>query len=355
MRKQLSEMTLEELWELFPIILTKHKDDWTAWYGEEADRIHTFLHIYDCTVSHIGSTAIRSIQAKPIIDILVEISADTSMEAVKEMLVSNGYCCMCEDEKRKDFNRGYTSDGFADKVFHLHLRFSGDNDELYFRDYMNDCPAIAKQYEELKLTLKNSFEHNRDAYTDGKEAFVRQYTKQAKKKYGKRYCSPANCPSDENRPIIVLRPFEPTDLPIFKKWLYVPHVARWYSDPLDWIAEAEDRNGSFQWIHRFVIEADAVHIGCCQYYACRDSGEDWSGYEIPDGAYSIDYVIGEPDYLGRGFGKRTVFALVDMIKKLTDAHQIIVQPDPGNAASRRTLISCGFSHIPENDVFVLRL
>lgn len=35
MGKKLSELTLEELWQLFPIILTEHKDYWKEWYKEE--------------------------------------------------------------------------------------------------------------------------------------------------------------------------------------------------------------------------------------------------------------------------------------------------------------------------------
>ena len=44
---------------------------------------------------------------------------------------------MSENKDRKSFNYGYTSEGFAERVFHLYLRYEGDNDELYFCDYMN--------------------------------------------------------------------------------------------------------------------------------------------------------------------------------------------------------------------------
>lgn len=76
------------------------------------------------------------------------------------------------------FNRGYTKDGFADKVFHVHLRYAGDNDELYFRDYLNEHTQIAKEYERVKLW--KMFEHNRDAYTDAKTEFVKKWTSDAK-------------------------------------------------------------------------------------------------------------------------------------------------------------------------------
>lgn len=191
MGKALSDMSLEELWELFPIFLTEHKAIWNAWYVEErkrlADIFLTEKKAENISISHIGSTAIQAIWAKPIIDLLVEIPASLSMDGIKELLVQNGYICMSEEQNRKSFNRGYTSEGFAEKVFHLHLRYKGDNAELYFRDYMNDNPHLAKQYEALKLSLWKEFEHDRDGYTQAKTAFIAEQTEQAKRHYGHRY------------------------------------------------------------------------------------------------------------------------------------------------------------------------
>jgi len=187
MSKSLSDMTLEELWALFPILLVEHKECWTDWYLEEEMRLNELLQIQKSEIYHIGSTAIKNIWAKPIVDILVQIPFGGSMEEVKQILTSNGYSCMSEEVNRKSFNLGYTKEGFAERVFHLHLRYFGDGDELYFRDYLNDNPILAKEYEELKLNLWRQFEHNRDAYTNAKGSFIREYTECAKKQYGKRY------------------------------------------------------------------------------------------------------------------------------------------------------------------------
>ena len=66
MGKTLSDMTLEELWELFPIILTEHKDCWNEWYAEEERRLAGLLPLGTVRIYHIGSTAINGIWAKPI-------------------------------------------------------------------------------------------------------------------------------------------------------------------------------------------------------------------------------------------------------------------------------------------------
>jgi len=60
MVKRLSEMTLEELWQLFPIVLTAHQDCWEEWYLAEEARLKKVLPRAQ-RICHIGSTAISSI------------------------------------------------------------------------------------------------------------------------------------------------------------------------------------------------------------------------------------------------------------------------------------------------------
>ncbi len=184
----LSEMTLEQLWELFPIFLTGHKNAWKDDYDRMEAVLQTALSTYPVhRISHIGSTAIDGIWAKPIIDILVEIDPDANMSTAAKAIEGLGFLRMSSDTNRISFNYGYTADGFAEKVYHLHLRYTGDNCELYFRDYMNSHPDIAEEYEKLKLQLWKKYVNNRDAYTDAKAGFVEKYTALAKKEYGKRY------------------------------------------------------------------------------------------------------------------------------------------------------------------------
>ena len=185
MTEKLSEMSLEDLWKLFPIYLTEHQPCWEKWYEEEKflkDRVPNIERI-----SHIGSTAIHSICAKPIIDILVEISTEYPLLHDKELIVKSGYICMSEASERISFNKGYTEKGFADRVFHLHLRYVGDNDELYFRDYLMEHANIAGEYEKMKLKLSQEYRFNRDGYTKAKTDFIQKYTERAKLKYGARY------------------------------------------------------------------------------------------------------------------------------------------------------------------------
>ena len=184
----LLRMSLAELWELFPIILSPYNPHWKTWFEEEKTFLLQRLPSDKAfRISHIGSTAIGKIWAKPIIDILVEMEHTASLLQIKEMLLQAGYLCMNESPTRLSFNKGYTLQGFSDKVFHLHLRYWGDNDELYFRDYLQEHLLVARQYEALKISLWKPYEHDRDAYTAHKTNFVRKYTQIAKEVYKGRY------------------------------------------------------------------------------------------------------------------------------------------------------------------------
>lgn len=188
MAKELSQMSLNELWELFPISLVAHNDKWELYYAEIERELKGILAACPVErVSHIGSTAISGIYAKDIVDVLIEVSEHSDMSEIAELLENNGFIRMSAASDRISFNRGYTAKGFADKVYHVHLRYFGDNDELYFRDYLNDHAHTAKEYEAMKLRLRERFEHNRDAYTNAKTEFVKKWTAEARKVYGGRY------------------------------------------------------------------------------------------------------------------------------------------------------------------------
>lgn len=189
--KELSEMTLEELWDLFPIILKEYNKEYPKWYEIEKEKLlENFSNGTIVRISHIGSTAVKGIISKPTIDILMEISPNCDINQIANRLISMQWNLMNSSTKPflgQTYNKGYTKYGYEEKVYHLHVRYADNWSELYFRDYLIEHPEVAKEYIDLKKQLKERYEHNRDAYTDGKEEFVRKYSELAKMQYGKRY------------------------------------------------------------------------------------------------------------------------------------------------------------------------
>lgn len=177
---KLSEMSLDELWHLFPIKLTAPNAQWAVYYAEIERRLKNTLSDLHTSICHIGSTAIRGIWAKPIVDVLIELNTAENMNAASELLAADGFIVMSRDDKRISLNLGYTESGFAEKVYHIYLRLRGDADEVYFRNYLNAHSVVAKEYEALKLGLWKQYEFNRDGYTEAKTEFVKKYTLLAK-------------------------------------------------------------------------------------------------------------------------------------------------------------------------------
>ena len=186
-------MSPDELCRLFPIILKKHNSDYKSWYAEEKENILRLLHDFEvCRMNHIGSTSVAGLIAKPVIDILLELPDDYVADSVAFLLQENGWILMAKNDAEKtiDLNKGYTQNGFEEKVYHLHIKPIGDWNELYFRDYLKAHSDAAQEYETLKLNLLGQFEYDRDAYTNAKSEFILKCTEKARNEFGGRYLLP---------------------------------------------------------------------------------------------------------------------------------------------------------------------
>ena len=203
MQKPLSEMTLQELWQLFPIQLKEYNPQYPQWYREkEAEVRRQLAGVSVARISHIGSTAVEGLLSKPTVDILAELADPAQVPAAKEALVRGGWVLMCEEMSstpKLSFNQGYTPDGFAARVFHLHLRVVGNWGELYFRDYLQVEKAVAAQYAALKCGLQQQYEHDRDGYTTAKTEFVQQVAAKARLRWPGKY-DPQNKAKAEDTP-----------------------------------------------------------------------------------------------------------------------------------------------------------
>ena len=73
---ELQNMTLNELWDLFPIIFVDSSDEFKKIYFEEEHNLKLLLGNNIERINHIGSTSIKNIKTKPIIDILIEINLE---------------------------------------------------------------------------------------------------------------------------------------------------------------------------------------------------------------------------------------------------------------------------------------
>ena len=143
---------------------------------------------------------------------------------------------------------------------------------------------------------------------------------------------------------LTLRPVNHADMELLAFWLKKEYILKWYHDADEWLHEIKERQGSFSWIHHSIVMDGDTPIGFCQYYDCYDAKEieDWYHVDRRGDTFSIDYLIGNESYLGKGYGKAIVHLITDAVKIKEKANRIIVQPEKDNYSSTHVLIANGY-------------
>jgi GrpB-like predicted nucleotidyltransferase (UPF0157 family) len=157
-----------------PIRVLAYDATWPARYEEERDALeHAIGGEAVGGIHHVGSTAVPGLEAKPVIDILVGVRSLSDARACFEPLARLGYVYA---PYRPNEMHWFCKPDPSRRTHHLHLVPEGSQrfrDELVFRDHLRSHPGLAAEYGALKRGLTRRFEHDREAYTDGKADFIR--------------------------------------------------------------------------------------------------------------------------------------------------------------------------------------
>jgi GrpB-like predicted nucleotidyltransferase (UPF0157 family) len=157
-----------------------HQEGWADLYHLEARKLKQIFGGEILASYHIGSTAIQSTYAKPIIDILIEAKKIERIDLYNREMEQVGYVAKGENGI---VGRRFFMKGGDDRTHHIHMFELGNPDiqrHLLFRDYMNSHPAEADKYSDLKRRLATEFSTNMDEYIAGKNDFIKNIDEKAK-------------------------------------------------------------------------------------------------------------------------------------------------------------------------------
>jgi aminoglycoside 6'-N-acetyltransferase len=154
---------------------------------------------------------------------------------------------------------------------------------------------------------------------------------------------------DGDLPEVELRPLRREDFPLLSRWLAEPRVARWWDDDPSPEAVERDYGPCVDGTDRtavYIGVSEGRPIGMVQVYAFSDEPESRAELAgicpVPDGALSIDYLLGEPDARGRGLGAGMIAAAVARgFADHPEAQDVLVPVVAGNVASWRALQRAG--------------
>ncbi len=185
MKKSLSQRIEEAIREEISIV--PYDPEWPALFEREAEFLrHKLPASLIARIEHFGSTAVPGLAAKPIIDILVEVTTlEDTRKVIVPLLESEGYDYFWRTDSQPAYAWFIKRDSESERTHHIHMVEADSKlwERRYFRDYLREFPDEAKRYEELKRSLSEKYPNDRVAYTEGKAEFVVSVTGRAKQHY----------------------------------------------------------------------------------------------------------------------------------------------------------------------------
>jgi len=160
--------------------LVDHDPEWKNSAAEIIERLWKIFGSVAKDIQHIGSTSIKNIKAKPIIDIGILIDDFSEAEALYSELENSGFSNpgVLLDKHSMVFSMGKDIPP-DDRIttHYLHIVKSDDTDwrdYIVFRDYLNANTFVAKAYETLKIKLATEYPYDKGRlkYVDGKSDFI---------------------------------------------------------------------------------------------------------------------------------------------------------------------------------------
>jgi GrpB-like predicted nucleotidyltransferase (UPF0157 family) len=165
-----------------PVYLAEYDPTWPQLFVREATRIQQLLGHTAVRIEHVGSTSVPGLIAKPIIDLVMEVTDSRDESAYVTPLESHGYRLRIREP---DWFEHRVIKG-PDTNVNLHVFTVGCTEVqrmLRFRDHLRATPVDRKLYEETKRQLARLdwayIQNYADAKTEVIEAILARTTKDA--------------------------------------------------------------------------------------------------------------------------------------------------------------------------------
>ena len=148
------------------------------------------------------------------------------------------------------------------------------------------------------------------------------------------------------------------DFALLARWLAEPHVAEWWNHESSMDALESDFGSTVDGrepAEDFIALCDGEPVGVVQYCHIVDYPEYVeemeSVYPVGDGAATIDYLVGDPDRVGRGVGSRMIADFVDFVWAHDPwATHVVVPVNSTNERSWRALLRAGFQLVARGEL-----
>jgi GrpB-like predicted nucleotidyltransferase (UPF0157 family) len=166
-------------WAYERAVVHEHDPQWAELARRERERLSDLLRPWLVDgVEHVGSTAVRGLAAKPIVDLMASVAdLDRAVAEAGEPLAAANWHLVPPELDGRAWRRFFVKPDATGqrRLAHLHLVPAGHArwaQTLAFRDALRGDAALAAAYEEVKRRLATEHGADREAYTEGKADFV---------------------------------------------------------------------------------------------------------------------------------------------------------------------------------------
>ena len=156
-----------------------HDPEWERVAKATIEKLKRLLGSVALDIQHIGSTAIKNIVAKPIIDIVVGVWDFDGILKLNPVLEENGFIFRGQDVPNQYL---YVCGDADSRTHHIHVVLCYSiywNNYVNMRDYLNSHEEDAREYSELKKRLAAEYPEDRNTYTEKKSALINEILKKA--------------------------------------------------------------------------------------------------------------------------------------------------------------------------------
>jgi len=163
------------------VFVEPHDSEWKTIAAETLAKLQNILQNVLIDAQHVGSTAIRDICAKPIIDIVVGVSDFEELLSKNSSLEENGFIFRGQDHPGQYL---YVCGDNEFRTHHIHAviyHSEAWNNYVNMRDYLNCHKEDADGYSKLKDSLAKQYSDDRATYTAMKSELIREILTKAKK------------------------------------------------------------------------------------------------------------------------------------------------------------------------------
>jgi len=169
------------------IVVVPYDEKWPEMFKAERFMIQALLGDVAKNVHHIGSTSVPGLLAKPVIDILLEVSDTYRLDKCVSLMVKAGYVARGENGIA---GRRYFIKGGDQRSHQVHAFSVGDVQiprHLAFRDYLRKNSDIAREYSEIKHAAALLCRNDAHRYSAFKTNFIERHLQLALIKLKDRY------------------------------------------------------------------------------------------------------------------------------------------------------------------------